>query len=203
MPRTTTLVRASTVAPRLGERGATAPSRAAGEDATGRTLYGRFAVFNQWAEIDSLFEGHFMERFAPGAFSTTIAEDRGRMRVLFQHGRDPQIGNKVLGPIATLREDGIGAYYEVPLLDTAYVAELVPGLEAGLYGSSFRFRMMREEFIERPGLSRYNPQGLPERTVLEAQVPEFGPVTFPAYMGATSGVRSLTDWWLEGERVAA
>ena len=26
---------------------------------------------------------------------------------------------------------------------------------------------------------------------------EFGPVTFPAYEGATAGVRSLTDWYLE------
>jgi hypothetical protein len=26
---------------------------------------------------------------------------------------------------------------------------------------------------------------------------KFGPVTFPAYEGATAGVSSLTDWWLE------
>jgi hypothetical protein len=26
---------------------------------------------------------------------------------------------------------------------------------------------------------------------------EFGPVTFPAYEGASAGVRSLTDWYLE------
>jgi hypothetical protein len=37
---------------------------------------------------------------------------------------------------------------------------------------------------------------LKERTVKEARLMEFGPVTFPAYAGATAGVRSLTDDFL-------
>ena len=47
-----------------------------------------------------------------------------------------------------------------------------------------------------PKPPRHNPHGLPERTVKEAKVPEFGPVTFPAYAGATAGVRSMTDDFL-------
>lgn len=168
--------------------------RADGADpATMPTLTGRFAVFNQWTEINSIFEGRFLERMAPGAFKKTIREGRDGMRVLFQHGQDPQIGDKPLGPIKDLREDAEGAYYEVPLLDTGYVRELIPGLEQNLYGASFRFRVVKEEVVEQPEPSDYNPTGLPERTVKEAQVKEFGPVTFPAYEGATAGVRSLTD----------
>jgi hypothetical protein len=35
---------------------------------------------------------------------------------------------------------------------------------------------MREEIVEDdPGASAYNPNGLPERTIKEAQVMEFGP----------------------------
>lgn len=175
--------------------------RAEGDPAAMPTLTGRFSVFNQWTEINSMFEGRFMERFAPGAFAKTIAEQRDGMRVLFQHGHDPQIGDKVLGPIADLREDGKGAYYEVPLLDTSYNRDLIPGLEAGLYGASFRFKVMREEFVEKPARSKANPDGLPERTVTEAQVREFGPVTFPAYAGATAGVRSMTDEFMLGRFV--
>lgn len=160
------------------------------------TLSGHFAVFNRWTEIDSLFEGHFLERVAPGSFSRTFQDNRGSMRVLFQHGRDPQIGDKPLGPIETLAEDDTGARYEVPLLDTSYNRDLVPGLKAGLYGASFRFRVVRESFVRQPEPSDYNPQGLPERTIQEASVSEFGPVTFPAYAGATAGVRSLTDDFL-------
>ena len=162
------------------------------------TLIGRFARFNEWTEIDSLFEGRFMEQIAPGAFTKTIAENVTNMRVLFQHGRDPQVGDKVLGPIESLEEDTEGPQYEVPLLDTSYNRDLLPGLEQGLYGASFRFRVMREEIEEEPKKSKHNPDGLPERTIKEAHVMEFGPVTFPAYAGATAGVRSLTDEFVFG-----
>jgi HK97 family phage prohead protease len=160
------------------------------------TLTGHFAVFNEWTEVDSVFEGRFMERIAPGAFQKTMEEGRNGMKVLFQHGRDPQIGDKPLGPIRSLTEDKTGARYEVPLLDTSYNRDLLPGLKAGLYGASFRFKVLRDEFDDDPKRSAYNPDGLPERTITEAAVREFGPVTFPAYQGATAGVRSLTDEFL-------
>ncbi len=156
------------------------------------TLRGHFARFNEWTLIDSMYEGKFMERVAPGAFKKTFAEQRDGMRVLFQHGHDPHIGDKPLGPIAELREDDEGAYYEVPLLDTEYNRELIPGLEAGLYGASFRFSVTRDHVEDNPRKVA-NDDGIPERTIQEARVMEFGPVTFPAYDGATAGMRSMTD----------
>ncbi len=167
------------------------------------TLYGRFAVFNEWTEIRSAWEGNFLERIAPGAFSKTIAENRGNMRVLFDHGHDPTIGNKPLGAIRDIAELTDGAHYEVDMFDTAYNRELIPGLEAGVYGASFRFKVMREDFDKKPDRSDFNPDGLPERTITEAKVLEFGPVTFPAYEGATAGVRSLTDEFILGELVGS
>lgn len=169
--------------------------RADGDDGM-PTMFGHFAVFNRWTEINSWFEGHFLEQIVPGAFRKTIRENRDRIRALFQHGQDPQIGDKPLGPIEDLREDDTGGYYEVPLLDTAYNRELLPGLEAGLYGASFRFEVMREELVEKPEVSEDNPRGLPERSLKEVRLLEFGPVTFPAYMEATADVRSLTDQFL-------
>ena len=165
------------------------------DDRDGRlgTLAGHFATFNRWTTIDSAFEGKFREQIAPGAFKKTFDENRSSMRALFQHGKDPQVGDKPLGPIEVLREDDVGAYYEVPLLDTSYNRDLIPGLEAGLYGASFRFRVLRQKLEKRPPVSDANRDGLPERTVAEASVKEFGPVTFPAYDGATAGMRSMTD----------
>ena len=170
--------------------------RAAGDEGGMPTLFGHFAVFNRWTEINSWFEGHFLERIAPGAFKKTFKENRDRIRALFQHGQDPQIGDKPLGPIDELREDDLGGYYEVPLLDTQYNRELVPGLEAGLYGASFRFEVMREELEEEPEPHAGNERGLPERTLKELRLFEFGPVTFPAYAEASADVRSLTDWFV-------
>ena len=162
-------------------------------DAGPGTLVGYLAVFGQWSEINSAHEGHFMERLTRGAFNRTIADNASRMKVTFNHGKDPQLGDKVLGIPTVLEEDSHGVRYEVPLLPTSYNRDLAPGLKAGAYGSSFRFNVTAEDYNKRAKASAYNPQGLPERTVRELRMQEFGPVTFPAYAGATAGMRSLTD----------
>ena len=162
-------------------------------------LSGYFASFGEWTRIDSVFEGTFMERIEPGTFKKTFGENRDNIRCIFQHGRDFQVGDKPLGPYNVLEEredDGLGgAYYEVPLLDTSYNRDLEPGLRAGVYGASFAFSVVREDFDRDPGESEHNPDGIPERRIREARVYEGGPVTYPAYAGATAGVRSvsLTD----------
>jgi len=168
------------------------------DDGTGAmpTLHGHFAVFDEWTEIDSFFEGRFMERLDPASMDRTFAEERDGMRVLFQHGRDPQVGMKPLGPINVLEAQKAGAYYEAPMLDTSYNRDLLPGLRAKQYGASFRFSVLGEKWDRKPPRSKHNPDGLPERTITDASVMEFGPVTFPAYKSATAGVRSLTDDYL-------
>lgn len=166
--------------------------RAAGDGESGPVLFGHFAVFNRWTEIDSWFEGNFLERIAPGAFKKTMREQRDSMRVLLQHGMDPEVGDKPIAAISELREDDVGAYYEAGLFE-GLPALVMDGLRADQYGASFRFKVMRDEYVEEPGVSDYNPKGLPERTLKELRVPEFGPVTFPAYAEASAGVRSVSD----------
>lgn len=170
------------------------------DDSAMPTMEVRFSAFDTWYEIDSLFEGTFLERVSKGAFVKTIRENRDRMRVLFDHGYDPQIGNKVLGPIKDLREDADSPVGVVPLFDTSYNRDLVPGLEAGVYGSSMRMRVIKDEWNDDPGPSAHNPKGIPERTIKEIRLVEFGPVTFPANPDATAGVRSLTDMLYEQMR---
>jgi hypothetical protein len=153
-------------------------------------LHGHFCVFGRWTEINSSFEGRFLEQIAPGSCKKTFAENRKGVRCLFQHGRDPTVGAKPLGPIRELVEDEIGGRYVVPLLDTSYNRDLLPGLRSEQYGASFRFRVIREEVNTAPKRSDRNPDGIEERTITEMAVAEFGPVTFPAYPDATAGVRS-------------
>jgi HK97 family phage prohead protease len=156
----------------------------------------RFSPVNEWTEINSAWEGHFMERFAPGAWTKTIRERAAKIRALFQHGNDPQIGDKPLGPFQRLEEDDQGGYAEVKLLDTSYNRDLLPGLKDGLYGASHRFGVMRAKEEDFPEPSDVNPRGLKEVTITEARLHELGPVTFPAYAGATAGMRSMTDDFL-------
>lgn len=157
----------------------------------GKTLIGRLAPINEWAEIRSAREGHFLERHAAGAFTKTFAE--GRAKILFQHGRDPQLGDKVIAEPREFGEDEQGPYYRAEVL--AGLDPLVhDGLMRGLYGSSHTFQVVKEDPIVYPkAASAWNPNMLPERTIREVRVMEMGPVTWPAYLGSTTSARSLTD----------
>jgi len=168
--------------------------READEAATdARPLYfGHFARFNEWTEIDSWIEGRFLEQIDPKAFNKTFRERADDIRVLFQHGRDPMVGDKPIAEIQELRADDEGAYHESRLFDG--VPDLIlSGLRAGQYGQSFRMEILREDEKAEPGVSDHNPLGLPERTIKEIRLHEFGPVTFPAYANTTAGIRSMTD----------
>ncbi len=186
-----------TTTPNISVRAATE-----GEDGDMPVLEGHFSTFNDWYEINSFFEGHFMERIAPGAFKRTFnaaksSKDLHRVQVLLEHGFDPQVGDKPLGVHTALEEDSEGARYEVELFDTSYVRDLLPALKAGVYGSSFRFQVLNDEWAE-PGSKKHSGESdIPERTIKEVRVAEFGPTVFPANPNATAGTRSTTDEFYE------
>ena len=159
--------------------------RAADGDETLGILSGYAAVFNEDTVIDS-WEGRFIERIAPGAFAKTLHERSDRVKVLFNHGFDPTVGDKPLGKPRTMREDRQGLYVEVPLDATSYNRDIVASLRSGaLDGQSFRFSVTREEWAEPE-----DADALPTRTLSEVKLYEFGPVTFPAYEATTAGVRA-------------
>ena len=157
----------------------------ADDDASVGTLVGYAAVFDEPTVINS-WEGKFVERIAPGAFTKTLTERGDRIKVLFNHGFDPVIGDKPLGKPTTQTEDDRGLWVEVPLDDTSYNRDLVASLRSGaIDGMSFRFSVVREEWIEPEDETE-----LPTRILREVKLYEFGPVTFPAYEATTAGVRA-------------
>jgi HK97 family phage major capsid protein/HK97 family phage prohead protease len=171
------------------------------DDTSPGTLVGEFSVFDEWYEIRSWWEGEFMERIAPGAFKRTINNRSGEtpVRVLLEHGYDPTVGDKPLGVPDTLEERDKGPYAETPLFDTSYNRDLAPALRGGAYGQSFRFQVLRDEWVEEPEVSDHNPRGIPERTITEVRLIEFGPTVFPASPATndTTGLRSTTDSFYE------
>jgi HK97 family phage prohead protease len=169
--------------------------RAAASDtpSDGRTLFGYFSVFNSAYEVNSMWEGNFMETIAPGAFKRSISERGGQIKALYDHGHDPSIGNKPLGPFNELKEDSTGGYYEIGLIDTSYNDDLMPAARAGLLGASFRFSVRAESWVDEPKASKSNPRALPERTITDVDLFELGPVTFPASSAASASLRSTTD----------
>ncbi len=146
------------------------------------------SVTSQWTEVASAREGHFLEQIAPGSFRDAV-RNPAAVKIMFQHGRDPFLGERPLGKVNVLREDSHGLYYEVDLVPTAGNRELLPLLENGLLGASFRFTVLDERYDPKPARSAYNPTGIPERTVTHVRLLEAGPVVFGQYEGATSGIK--------------
>lgn len=160
-------------------------SRAAVSD--GRTMTGYPIVFDQWTEIHG-WEGDFKERIAPGAVKRTLRNNADQVKVLFNHGMDPSIGDKPLGRASVLKADDVGVYLEVPLSRTSYNDDLLALIEDGaIDGMSFRFSVVQEEW-------NAPKRGLPERTITELKLFEVGPVTFPAYEATSVGLRSRDDF---------
>jgi HK97 family phage prohead protease len=169
------------------------------EDGRLATMEVRFSKFGSWYEINSWWEGRFLERTKRGAFRKTIEESGDRVKVFFNHGFDMYIDQKMLGSIDSLTEERDSPLGIVGLFDTSYNRDLLPGLRAGAYGSSFMFRVIKDEWNQEPGVSEHNPEGIAERTITEVRLLEFGPVTWPANPEATSGIRSIggTDAYYE------
>lgn len=155
----------------------------------------RFSPFNEWYEIDSYFEGRFLERTVPGAFKRTLkaakrADGNYSIKSMFNHGSDFQIGEKLLGTVSEASERDESPELVVDLYEEAsYVRDLMQGLRAGDYGSSFMFEVIGDKWDHEPKRSEHNPEGLPERTITETRVYEAGPVTWPANPAATAGLR--------------
>jgi Escherichia/Staphylococcus phage prohead protease len=163
--------------------------------ADGNTMTGYPVVYNQPTEIDSLWEGTFTETIAPGALTKTLKERGDQVQVLFNHGLDPQLGDKPLGVPKVQRENTTGLYVEVELDHANTVQqEIVPRLRSGsLAGMSFRFQVVDEDWSDDGS----------ERTIRELKLYEYGPVTFPAYQATTVGIRSLAqynEWRREAAR---
>lgn len=159
------------------------------------TLFGHFSVFNEPTLIDSAYEGRFVERVAPGAFTKTLSERGADLKIMWNHGRSEILPDVLIAKPTVVREDERGAYYEAELFG-GLPEWLYEGLRAGVYGASFRFQSIIDDWQDSPARSDVNPEGLPERTIREAKVFEAGPVSWPAYEGATSSIRSLTDRFL-------
>jgi phage head maturation protease len=152
----------------------------------------KFALFNRWTEIDSPFEGHFMERVAPGAFKKSIKENLAGIRAILSHGKDRSLGETVLGKVDSIEEETDAAVSRVSLFRSVPKL-LLDGLRAGVYGASFRGDPIKNHIEYRPNRSEHNPDGLPEVTRQEVRLKDIGPTPFAQYTETTAIVRCDTD----------
>lgn len=141
------------------------------------------AVFNEWTVVADLFR----ERVMPGAFRNAI--DKGDIRALFNHNPDMVLGRNRARPTPTLSlaEDARGLAATAIPPDTQWARDLIVSIERGdISGASFGFRAIKQEWNWEPKL--------PERTLLEVELLDVSPVTFPQYPETDVALRSLEEF---------
>lgn len=155
---------------------AEAVTRAAGEGDAVRPIVGYGAVFGADANIG----GYFIERIAAGAFTKAIGRDD--VRCLFNHSRMHVIG-RTASKTLRLAEDAKGLRYEADPPDATWAKDLIVSIDRGdINQSSFGFRSEREEWDE--------TGDVPVRTILEVELFDVSPVTYPAYDDTDVRVRA-------------
>jgi hypothetical protein len=151
-------------------------------DEPGTTIIeGYGAVFNR--DSDGLW---FIERIAPGAFKTTIAEND--VVGLFNHDKNHILGRTSAGTME-LREDTTGLFYSIQAPDTSVGRDVHKSIQRGdITGSSFSFVTKKDQW-------EYLDDGETIiRTLIDVRLYDVGPVTFPAYPDTTTSARDMQSF---------
>lgn len=124
----------------------------------------------------------FTEIVRRGAFSRSIASGSD-VRALWNHETEWILGRVSNGTLK-IREDDRGLAFEVVPPDTSWSADLLTLIRRGdVSQCSFAFSVVRDAW------STNNGQYI--RELLEVNLIEVSPVTFPAYSQTTVGVRTV------------
>jgi len=154
------------------------PMRELRADKEEGTIEGYAAVFNEETSI----AGMFREVVKPGAFKRAIKEKQD-VRALWNH--DP---NHILGrtkaDTLTIEEDRKGLWISIVPPNTRFASDLVESIRRGdVDQMSFAFIATEEKWIEKkdePAL----------REIIDVDLYDVSPVTYPAYEGTEVGLRS-------------
>lgn len=138
------------------------------------------------AKFDSLSEdlGGFRERIAPGAFAKALTSSD--IRALWNHDSNIVLGRNKSGTLR-LSEDSVGLAYECDVPDTQLIRDMVlaPIERGDVNQCSFGFSTRNDKWQK--------VDGEWIRTLLEVDLFDVSPVTYPAYQSTDVAVRGLSE----------
>lgn len=142
-------------------------------------ITGHAAVFDQLSED----LGGFRERIAPGAFAGTLAS--ADIRALFNHDANFVLGRNKAGTLR-LKEDLTCLAIEIDPPDTQFARDLGVSMKRGdISQMSFGFYTVADKWAK--------VDGAWVRTLLEVDLLDVSPVTYPAYPQTDVAVRALHE----------
>jgi hypothetical protein len=143
------------------------------------------------AVYDKLSEdlGYFREKIRAGAFSLCLGKDPD-VRALVDHDPARILGRTRSGTL-TLLSTSKGLRAEISPGDTSAGRDICESIQRGdVSGMSFGFRTLADEWTEQPIDGKLTLV----RELIECELFDVSPVTFPAYPDTEVGLRSLETW---------
>jgi HK97 family phage prohead protease len=153
------------------------------EEGKPSVIAGYAALFN----VRTVIWGMFEESIAPGAFTRAI-EEKHDTRSLFNHDMNIVLGRTKNGSLL-LREDEKGLWTETMPPDTQQARDVVENIRNGNVDQmSFAFIPKRTKwtFSEERGV-------MDHCEILDVDLYDVSPVTFPAYQETSVGLRSASE----------
>lgn len=160
----------------------------------GLTIEGYLTVFDEVIRMWDPWTGDYFERIDPKAFNRSLKARTPIM--LWNHGQDIT-GRIPIGVWESVKADERGLYGVGRLFDNANVQPVRDAIAGGaVTGQSITFYPVADKRTED------FQDGLPLITRKEVKLEEGGPVTMPAYVSTSVGVRSAlaADWLTPSQR---
>jgi uncharacterized protein len=140
-------------------------------------ITGYAAVFDKMSEV----MWGFREVIRPGAFTNTLKT--ADVRALWQHDTASPLGRNKNGTLE-LEEDALGLRISITPPDTQWGRDAVTSIDRGdVDQMSFGFMTLNDKWSK-------DENGFDLRELLEVELYEVSPVTFPAYPDTSVAVRS-------------
>lgn len=157
-----------------------------------REFVGHAAVFDTWADIG----GMFREQVRRGTFAESILG--ADVPFVFNHDDATVMARTSAGNLK-LSEDRKGLFVRADLDERDNdVRQLAIKIENGnVSGMSFAFRATEDAWDDEP-----EGGGIPERTLIRANLYDVSPVTSPAYAGTDAAIRAEARSVLESHTLS-
>ncbi|SHF16488.1 HK97 family phage prohead protease [Caloramator proteoclasticus] len=153
-----------------------------------RTIGGYALKYNSPTLIRDRWGDEWLEEFAQGAFDKSI--EKKNQKALWNHDSSKPLGSVKAGTLRFI-PDITGLHYEIDLPNNSWGNDVYEIVKRGdVDGSSFGFIPIDDVWSK----VQYEGREVYKRSIIEAELIEVSPCTFPAYDSSSISSRSFQDF---------
>lgn len=157
-------------------------------DGQKKTIGGYAVKYNSPTLIRDRWGDEFLEEISTGAFDNSL-QNRNQ-KALWNHDKSKPLGSVSAGTLR-FNSDTSGLNYDIDLPNNTFGNDAFESVQRGdVDGSSFGFVCTNDVWSK----VQYEGREIYKRSIVEAELFEVSPCTFPAYDTSQISVRSLEDF---------